>query len=290
MSSKDFLAWRLDGDSLSEVPERVVEEGPLSLRVNGKPFTVTLRTPGNDRELVLGLMFSEGLVEAPEDLLAIYEESGEEVPGKSSGTDSAPPASTRWSASVKRRPALESKLSNRSLASTSSCGFCGKTEWVEGEDPAACSPGSPDAFRIGTEFLQACFRAMQDRQDLFGKTGGSHAAAVFSAEGSLLAFGEDAGRHNAVDKAVGFLWEKGRLAEGKILCVSGRVSYEIASKAARAGFRVLAAVSAPSSMAVEYCRENEITLIGFCRGPRATVYAHPERIDAGKTTMKVEKA
>jgi FdhD protein len=293
MSSKDFFAWRLEGDSLSEVPERVVEEGPLSLRVNGKPFTVTLRTPGNDRELVLGLMFSEGLVDAPEDLLAIYEESGEEVPGKSSGTDSAPPASTRWSASVKRRPALESKLSNRSLASTSSCGFCGKTEWAEGMDPALRQAQGPDScvtLKIGSAFLQACFRAMQERQDLFGKTGGSHAAAVFSAEGSLLAFGEDAGRHNAVDKAVGFLWEKGRLAEGTVLCVSGRVSYEIASKATRAGFRVLAAVSAPSSMAVEHCRENGITLIGFCRGPRATVYAHPERVDAWKTTMDVEKA
>jgi FdhD protein len=273
MSSKDYLAWRLEGDSLSEVPERVVEEGPLSLRVNGKPFTVTLRTPGDDRALALGLLFSEGLLETPEDLLALYEES--------KGAD----GSAFWEASIKRRPTLEAKLGNRSLASTSSCGFCGKTEWVEGES-AACGPGSGEAFRVDSAFLQACFRALQDRQDLFGKTGGSHAAAVFSVEGTLLAFGEDAGRHNAVDKCVGFLWEKGRLAGGAVLCVSGRVSYEIASKASRAGFRVLAAVSAPSSMAVEYCRENGITLIGFCRGPRATVYSHPERVGA----LNVEKA
>ena len=277
MSSRDFLAWRLEGDSLSEVPERVVEEGPLSLRVNGKPFTVTLRTPGDDRALALGLLFSEGLLETSEDLLALYEESV------------AADGASFWEASIKRRPALEAKLGNRSLASTSSCGFCGKTEWKEGkegEGAAPCASDSTGTMRIDSILLQGCFRAMQERQDLFGKTGGSHAAAVFSADGALLAFGEDAGRHNAVDKAVGFLWEKGRLAEGAILCVSGRVSYEIASKAARAGFRVLAAVSAPSSMAVEYCRENDITLIGFCRGPRATVYAHPERIVSGKTAME----
>lgn len=275
MSSRDFLAWRLEGDSVSEVPERVVEEGPLSLRVNGKPFTVTLRTPGDDRALALGLLFSEGLVETPEDLLALYEDSV--------GLDGA----SFWEASIKRRPALEARLGNRSLASTSSCGFCGKTEW---DGAAACGPeNAGEALRLDSALLQACFRALRENQDLFGKTGGSHAAAVFAADGSLVAFGEDAGRHNAVDKCVGALWEKGRLREGAILCVSGRVSYEIASKAARAGFRALAAVSAPSSMAVEFCRENGITLIGFCRGPRATVYAHPERV-AGFAAMKMEKA
>ena len=277
MSSKDFLAWRLEGDSLSEVPERVVEEGPLSLRVNGKPFTVTLRTPGDDRALILGLMYSEGLVETREDLLALYEEAP--------GSDGA----SFWEASIKRRPALEAKLGNRSLASTSSCGFCGKTEWMDEQGACVRADDGRDALRVDVKFLQECFRAMQERQDLFGKTGGSHAAAVFAARGALLAFGEDAGRHNAVDKCVGALWEKDLLAgrgEAAVLCVSGRVSYEIASKAARAGFRVLAAVSAPSSMAVEYCRDNDITLIGFCRGPRATVYAHPERVVSGTSAME----
>jgi FdhD protein len=274
MSSQDFLAWRLDGEAVSEVPERVVEEGSLSIRVNDKPFTVTLRTPGDDRALVLGLLFSEGLVETPDDLLSLREEPS------TSDRDGA----AVWSASVRPRAALSSKLSNRSLASTSSCGFCGKTEWEdpasgrvpEGEQRAdACAEPA-----ITTGFLEACFRAMRERQDLFGQTGGSHAAAVFTASGSLIAFGEDAGRHNAVDTATGFLWEQGRLDEASILCVSGRVSYEIASKALRAGYSVLAAVSAPSSMAVTFCREHGITLAGFCRGPRATVYAHPERVPA----------
>ena len=299
MSSRDFLAWRLDGspsgDALSEVPERVVEEGPLSIRVNGKPFTVTLRTPGDDRALGLGLLYSEGLVDTPEDLLSLYEDA--------SAVDAdAPEGAAVWSAYVKARPAIEAKLSGRSLASTSSCGFCGKTEWDasawNGEtDGATCPPGSPDVFAPETSlltmaFLETCFRAMRARQDLFGATGGSHAAALFSMDGTLRSFGEDAGRHNAVDKAVGRLWGTSGMFgttpdAPKMLCVSGRVSYEIASKAARAGITVLAAVSAPSSMAVEFCREHGITLIGFCRGPRATVYAHPERVSA---TKKVEKA
>ena len=140
---------------------------------------------------------------------------------------------------------------------------------------ALCSQDNPE---ITPAFLEACFEAMQARQDVFGNTGGSHAAAVFAGSGKLLAMGEDVGRHNAVDKAVGILWEQGRLAEGLLLCVSGRVSYEIVSKTLRAGFPVLAAVSAPSSLAVDFCRENGITLIGFCRGERAMVYAHEERV------------
>jgi FdhD protein len=274
MSSRDFSAWRLDGDSVSEKPERVVEEGPLSIRVNGKPFTVTLRTPGQDRALVQGLLFSEGLVDSPADLLALWQ-----TPDATAAS-----AAASWEASVPRRDAIAAKLSNRSLASTSSCGFCGKTEWEDAQatcatptDPNLASPHVPDP-EITAHFLESCFRAMRARQDLFDETGGSHAAAVFSADGRVLAFGEDAGRHNAVDKATGTLWEHGRLGEARLLCVSGRVSYEIASKALRAGYTVLAAVSAPSSMAVEFCRENGITLIGFCRGPRATVYAHPERV------------
>ena len=279
MSSRDFFAWRLDGDALSEVPERVVEEGPLSIRVNGKPFTVTLRTPGDDRALVLGLLFSEGLVEKPEDLLSLYEEA--EKAGASADA-ALPENAATWSAYVKVLPSLDAKLSNRSLASTSSCGFCGKTEWTESEgcvapQHPASESATPNAPALTTSFLQKCFAMMRERQDLFGATGGSHAAALFSVHGDLLGFGEDAGRHNAVDKAVGKLWAAGTLDAAKVLCVSGRVSYEIASKAARAGVTVLAAVSAPSSLAVTYCRDNGITLIGFCRGARATVYAHPHR-------------
>lgn len=288
MSFRDFSALRLDGDVLSEVPERVVEEGPLSVRVNGKPFTVTLRTPGDDKALVMGLLYSESLIDTPADILDIREV-------EAAGATSAPDAAATWDVTVRERAALAGKLSNRSLASTSSCGFCGKTEW---EDAAACATsGNPEAVTttpqkspsLNTAFLEACFATMRERQDLFGDTGGSHAAALFSVDGALRGFGEDAGRHNAVDKAVGRLWESGGLEAAKVLCVSGRVSYEIASKALRAGVTVLAAVSAPSSMAVTFCDDNDITLIGFCRGRRATVYATPRRV-AGVEALNIQEA
>lgn len=288
MSSRDFSAWRLDGDSVSEVPERVVEEGPLSVRVNGKPFTVTLRTPGDDRALVLGLLYSENIVDEFADILSLTEV----VPSLVEIANNPDGAAT-WDVTVRDRSSLAGKLANRSLASTSSCGFCGKTEWEDAatcatpDNPAASTPNPQNPPVLDTAFLETCFKAMRERQDLFGDTGGSHAAALFSVHGELLGFGEDAGRHNAVDKAVGRLWEAGQLAPAKVLCVSGRVSYEIASKALRAGVTVLAAVSAPSSMAVTFCRENDITLIGFCRGVRATVYANPRRV-AGIAALKTE--
>ncbi|MCD6024932.1 MAG: formate dehydrogenase accessory sulfurtransferase FdhD [Fibrobacteria bacterium] len=267
MSFKIFKARRFEGRGSLDRDERVVEESALEVRVNGKPFTVTLRMPGADPELIRGLLFAEGLAEVPGDILSLTQEAGK-------------PGASVWSATLRPRDAaggktLDAKLSNRSLASTSSCGFCGKMAWEE-----TAPEGLETAAGAGVTqaFLEACFAAMQARQGVFGDTGGSHAAAVFSGSGELLAMGEDVGRHNAVDKAVGLLWEQGRLGQGLLLCVSGRVSYEIVSKTLRAGFPILAAVSAPSSLAVEFCRENGITLIGFCRGERATVYAHPERI------------
>src|SRR5690606_12357795 len=120
MSSRDFSAFRLDGEAVSEVPERVVEEGPLSVRVNGKPFTITLRTPGDDRALVMGLLYSESLVDIPADIVSM----NEDVPSLSPAAE-APDAAATWDVTVRERSSLAGKLSNRSLASTSSCGFCG---------------------------------------------------------------------------------------------------------------------------------------------------------------------
>lgn len=274
MSFKIFKAKRFEATTSTDRDERVVEESALEVRVDGKPFTVTLRMPGADPELIRGLLFAEGLVEEPGDIASMTQE-----PGKA--------GSTVWSVHLKGRGAADdeghaakiaAKLDNRSLASTSSCGFCGKMSWEEDEAGTSTVAATTEAAPLTPAFLEACFAAMQGRQDVFGNTGGSHAAAVFSASGELLAMGEDVGRHNAVDKAVGILWDQGRLGEGTVLCVSGRVSYEIVSKTLRAGFPVLAAVSAPSSLAVDYCRESGITLIGFCRGDRATVYSHPERM------------
>lgn len=262
MSAKFFEARRFDAKGFSDTEEWVVEEGPLQIRVNGKPFTVTLRTPGADQQLVMGLLFAEGLVEKPSDILSL-----QETPSLDE--------TTIWSVTLNKTVVPE-KISNRSLASTSSCGLCGKTEWE------TSAVGTNDRLPLQQTFPQSllnhCFSELGARQELFARTGGCHAAAAFSVEGTLLAFGEDAGRHNAVDKVVGDLWSREKLGEGFLLCVSGRVAYEIATKTQRAGFQILAAVSAPSSMAVEFCRESGITLLGFCRGDRATAYAHPERL------------
>ena len=262
MSSKFFEAQRFEGKHFSSTGEWVVEEGPLQIRVNGKPFTVTLRTPGADRQLVMGLLFAEGLMEKPSDILSLQETPSQDE-------------TTIWSATLNKTVSPE-KISNRSLASTSSCGLCGKTEW---ETSAVGAKGcSPLQQTFPQSLLDRCFAQLSARQELFARTGGCHAAAAFSADGTLLAFGEDAGRHNAVDKVVGDLWSREKLGEGFLLCVSGRVAYEIATKAQRAGFQILAAVSAPSSMAVEFCRESGITLLGFCRGDLSTAYSHPERL------------
>ncbi len=261
MSSKFFEAQRFEGNHFSATGESVVEEGALQILVNGKPFTITMRTPGADPHLVPGILFSEGLVETPADIVSLREESAKDD-------------MTVWSATLTNSSQADKKIVNRSLASTSSCGMCGKSEWDAPPDAVEACQSST----FQRELLPACFKAMSVHQNLFGQTGGSHAAAIFSPKGELLAFGEDVGRHNAVDKAIGDLWLKNDLGKAVLLCVSGRVSYEIAAKARRAGLAILAAVSAPSSLAVEFCRNEDITLLGFCRGDRATVYAHPERI------------
>lgn len=261
MSSKQIEAKRIESGFVETTREWVAEEGPLQILVNGIPFTVTLRTPGEDRKLVLGLLCAEGLMESLEDIVSIREElpaGGAQV----------------WSVTLKK-PVAEGKLSNRSLASTSSCGLCGKTQW---EPQAVKSKSAPYVGDFALTSLPRCFQEMNARQELFGRTGGCHAAAVFSRDGRMLAFGEDVGRHNAVDKTVGEMLEQGNISEAYLLCVSGRVSFEIGSKAARAGISVLAAVSAPSSLAIEYCRDAGITLLGFCRGRRATAYSHGERL------------
>ena len=261
MSSKFFDAEYFDEKGSSNTEEWVVEEGALQILVNGKPFTVTMRTPGADNHLVPGILFSEGLVETSADIVSLSEEASRN-------------GMTVWSATLKDKSQTDKKIVTRSLASTSSCGMCGKTDW----DAPPDAVGVCAAATFPRDLLPSCFKAMSARQDLFGRTGGSHAAAIFSAQGELLAFGEDVGRHNAVDKAVGDLWLRNGLSDGVMLCVSGRVSYEIAAKARRAGLSILAAVSAPSSLAVEFCRESDITLLGFCRGERATAYSHSERL------------
>jgi len=224
-----------------------------------------MRTPGADPELVRGILHSEDIVNAtsfhPAVVVASENESGVvrvvdlEIPETYLG---------------------KGYSNSRSLLSVSSCGICGKTELGEdafdGEAIRAAEVFSAPQF---TDMFSAMNRGQHD----FRQSGGTHAAAVFDADGSLMVIREDIGRHNAVDKVIGWLLLNGKLKEAKAMTVSGRISYEITIKAFKAGIPFLAAVSAPSSLAVDYAKEFGITLMGFCREGRATCYAHPYRID-----------
>ncbi|MGB5317270.1 MAG: formate dehydrogenase accessory sulfurtransferase FdhD, partial [Robiginitalea sp.] len=164
---------------------------------------------------------------------------------------------------------------SRSLLSVSSCGICGKTELGEQDFGSAIESD----ISFSAELFSEMFRQMNQHQHDFMESGGTHAAALFDRTGRLIVAREDIGRHNAVDKAVGQLLLEGRLDQAKAMTVSGRISYEITIKAFRAGIPFLAAVSAPSSLAVDYAKEFGITLLGFCRDGRATCYSNPQRVN-----------
>ena len=247
------------------VEDALVAEGALQIAVKGSPYSVTMRTPGDDVSLAIGLLFTEGLILAKGDVLG-----WEEIPAAGEGC-----ADTVDLALAD--PALaRGNLSNRRLASTASCGVCGKISADDLVLPSRRNPG--DTVLLDPAILPSLEGKMRSAQALFGRTGGSHAAAVFDAQGGLIVLKEDVGRHNAVDKAIGHLLREGRLGAAAMLFISGRVSYEIVAKASKAGIPFLLAVSAPSTLAVKMCRDSGITLLAFVRGGKATVYSHPERV------------
>jgi len=252
-----FPALRQEGARLTEVADALTPERPLQIIVNDQPFSVTMQTPGAERYLVRGLLHDEG-AGAGGFLDYVQEERG-------------PATVVRV-----RLAAADVPGGTRRLASTSSCGLCGKESvddfWQD------LAPVTRDV-RIDATGLRRIHEEMRKRQSTFAGTGGSHAAAVATAAGDLRAVFEDIGRHNAVDKAIGFLLEQGGLAGADVLAVSGRVSFEIVKKCARAGLPVLSAISAPSSLAVESAERWGITLAGFCREDRATFYSRRDRVN-----------
>jgi FdhD protein len=234
--------------------DRVAVEEPLELRAGGRPVAVTMRTPGHDEELALGFFVTEGLApraaRVPDDLAANTIEV--EV-------DAFDPARLQ-----------------RSFYTSSSCGVCGKgaIEAVRVEAQPVAS-----ALRLDAAVLASLPDRLREQQAAFEATGGLHATGLFSAAGELLCLREDVGRHNAMDKVVGWAFGAGRLPlSACVLCVSGRLSFELVQKAAVAGCPVLAAVGAPSSLAVELGEELGVTLCGFVRGGRVSVYTHAERV------------
>lgn len=238
--------------------EAVVTEAPLQIMINFIPYSITMRTPSADRELICGLLYSERVVYPWDDSIIF-----ETIQMK----DSIP-----LSIRLKIDPTKIKKSinDNRSLISSSACGVCGKRQLSSLELPMS---EKKDAFVFETELIFLMYDALAAQQPIFKSTGACHAAAAFSASGELLSVYEDVGRHNAVDKVVGSLVLAKKLAAADILLVSGRVSYEIVYKAVTANFRVICAVSAPSSMAIEMAEEQGILLFGFCRNGRFTKYS-----------------
>lgn len=259
------------------VEDLVATEEPLALKLGystplgreQRELAVTMRTPGNDFDLALGFLFTEGIITSKEDVLSIRHCSGSEAQGHEGNL---------LKIELSETLSLPGHIFQRQSFISSSCGVCGKAS-IAAVRVHAPAPGGADTLRIDASLLNALPGTVSVQQRVFGATGGLHAAALFDSTGSLLGLREDVGRHNAVDKLVGHALAQGWLPlREHILFLSGRASFELLQKAALAGVRVVCSVGAPSSLAVECAQEFGITLAGFLRENRFNLYAHPHRL------------
>lgn len=261
---------RLSGAGERRRPDTLAAEEPFEIRVNGTPLTVTMRTPGDDVELAHGFLLSEGVIGAREDVLTARYCASTDDDG----------ANTYNLLDVTLAPDVPEPDPSvtRNFYTTSSCGVCGKAALDAVRLSTRFPPGSSHA-RVSSATLAALPDRLRAKQKIFGSTGGIHAAGLFTVDGEPLAVREDVGRHNAVDKVLGWALLADRVPLGEcVLLVSGRASFELAQKAAMAGVPVLAAVSAPSSLAVDVAEEQGMTLVGFLRGDSMNVYSGAERV------------
>jgi FdhD protein len=250
--------------AVRSLSDSLAAEEPLEIRIGGKPLTVTMRTPGNDLELAAGFLLTEGIIDSRDQIASICAIAPDPT-GKSNVVD----------AQLKDTE-FESENLQRNFFAASSCGICGKASIEAIRHRGLHAPNTE--FHMAPEVLCCLPETLRAEQAVFERTGGLHAAALFDAQGSLVALREDIGRHNAVDKLVGWA-----LLEGKVplshsaLMVSGRGGFEIVQKALAAGVPIVASVSAPSSLAVKLARELGLTLVGFLRGQRFVVYSGGSR-------------
>jgi FdhD protein len=242
-------------------------EEPLEIRVDGAPLTVTMRTPGDDIDLAAGFLFTEGLLPRLDDVheIRMCDENVAGVtytPGRPGAAGPGPGTAAR------------------NFLTTSACGVCGKDS-IEAIRVRSAFDVAADPVRVSPAVLAGLPDRLRDAQRVFSRTGGLHAAGLFTPDGTLLVLREDVGRHNAVDKVAGWALRGGLLPlAGHVLLVSGRASFELAQKAVMIGVPVLAAVSAPSSLAASLAEETGLTLVGFLRGTTMNVYAGAERVTA----------
>jgi len=238
-----------------EATDVVAVEEPLEIRIGGRPVAVTMRTPGHDEELALGFALSEGL-----------------RPERARLSDNLAANTVELDA-----PGFDPDRLARSFYTSSSCGVCGKGAL---EAVAVEAPRVESDLRVAAAVLSTLPDRLREAQPAFDATGGIHATGLFDAPGPLLCLREDVGRHNAMDKVIGWAFGEGRLPlAAAVLCVSGRLSFELVQKAAVAGCPILVAVGAPSSLAVELAADRGVTLCGFVRGGRMNVYTESWRVD-----------
>jgi FdhD protein len=263
------------GDRAARRADTLAVEEPLEIRVAGAPLVVTMRTPGHDVELAAGFLVSEGIVGDAEEFRSAIHCGG---PGTGGQANTYNVLDVSLGAGA-RMPSADAA---RRFYATSSCGVCGKAS-IDAVATVSRFDVAGDLLRVDAAWVADLPDRLRAGQDAFDKTGGLHAAALFDGRtGRMLALREDVGRHNAVDKVVGWALLNGRLPlRGTVLQVSGRASFELVQKAVMAGIPALAAVSAPSSLAVELAEGAGLTLAGFVRGRSMNVYTHPHRIEAG---------
>ena len=260
------------GEGASRRADTLAVEEPLEIRVAGAPLAVTMRTPGHDVELAAGFLVSEGFIARSADFRSAIHCGGP-------GTGGQENTYNVLDISLAPGVALPDPDAARRFYTTSSCGVCGKAS-IDAVRTVSQHPIGADDVRVGAEQISALPDRLRAEQAAFDKTGGLHAAALFDADtGEMLVLREDVGRHNAVDKVVGWALLNDRLPlRRQVLQVSGRASFELVQKAAMAGIPLLSAVSAPSSLAAELADESGVTLIGFVRGRSMNIYTHAHRV------------
>ena len=263
---REHRALKWHGGATSERDEKLAVEEPLEIRLAGRRFTLTMRTPGYDEELAAGFLFAEGFINDATELGEIRRVRGRKGAPEPNAIDV-----------ILNVPAdgLRARL-KRNFVMSSSCGVCGKTS-IDSIRRRVAPPS--DSARVAPATLLSLPEKLRAGQRVFAATGGLHGAALFSLDGTMLAIREDVGRHNAVDKVVGYALTKAMVPlANHMMMVSGRLSFEIVQKAAAAGVPILAAVSAPSSLAVELAEEIGTTLVGFLRDGSFNIYTRPDRI------------
>lgn len=251
---------KIEGDSSAAFQDLLAVEEPLEIRLGGKTISITMRTPGHDPELAAGFLFTEGILLGSHQVRDIQ--------------------TSKNSVDVSVNPDVEVDYERlqRNFYTTSSCGVCGKAS-IDALRMQGCPVLPRDSARVEASLIHRLPQAQRDEQAVFNRTGGLHAAALFDFQGKLILLREDVGRHNAVDKLIGAEMLAGRTPlSDTLLLVSGRASFELTQKALMAGIPILAAVGAPSSLAVETAQRFNMTLLGFVRGERFNIYSGASRI------------